>query len=641
MHRSLNTYKVSESVFPRSCSSNNFLGLRNGYFRLSCQVNRLLSAYLTVFFIIPAAFFTATLFTSCTDEASVTEFSQGKDAVIRFQINADTPKDATTRSVDEDKISDLHILVYNSAGELTGKSYTTFSGTTYTVSVLARSGTGCKIYAIANTGSPALFDGAVAGTEDKLKAMTTNLATWATFNATSGTVYLPMSGSVTTDISAGTSSLQGGITVKRLMARITLNVGVAAGSGITISGYRVYGIPGRSYYVPHPLATEEQTIDAQTTRAVDASLPANSGDWINSGLVSLANVTSFSGNFYMYENRAGVNAGITAQNQKIKANVPATPADSAAYVMIYGRSSTYTSLSWKIYLGANNTGNFNIKRNNQYTYTITLKPTESDTRIIFKKLVWAGSNIYWNGSKLTFDPSPVNPANPTTQELANMKKQGVAFRWGSLVGISLSTTYVTYTPTYNSAVPANSTWSTGSNAYTNIAYITDNVLNGGQNNTFLNDVAQNTDANYAAYKGDICQYLSKTGTVSGSWRMPTSKEFNPGGVIDNASVAWTTSSTPWAKFGSFAVESSNAQGTTQLSSGGKYMINGNSSSFPAPGYRNYTDGTLYVVGSYGYYWSCSGNGSTSAYYFYFYDNDLLPAMASSRQYGFAIRCVQN
>ncbi|TWV14418.1 DUF4906 domain-containing protein [Bacteroidaceae bacterium HV4-6-C5C] len=630
-------YKVRTNLLAKIDVNNNDFGTRpkpDGFYR------RMRKRSFSSLILCLSTLVAANLFVSCTTNEPTTEFSQGKDAVIRFQINADTPKDATTRSVDEDKISDLHILVYNSAGELTGKSYTTFSGTTYTVSVLARSGTGCKIYAIANTGSPTLFDGAVAGTEDKLKAMTTNLATWATFNATSGTVYLPMSGSVTTDISAGTSSLQGGITVKRLMARITLNVGVAAGSGITISGYRVYGIPGKSYYVAHPLATEEQTIDAQTTRAVDASLPANSGDWINSGLVSLANVTSFSGNFYMYENRAGVNAGITAQNQKIKANVPATPADSAAYVMIYGKGGNYSSLSWKVYLGANNTGNFNIKRNNQYTYTITLKINSLDTRVTYNpKLIWAGSNIYWDGTKLTFDAPPVDPANPTTQELTNQKKQGVFFMWGSLVGISpngsngsaYNSSVRLYIPSFNSTTPQSSSWDktkTGDTMdwSTGIPYVSTNdaTIN-------LNDASQNTDVNYKAYKGDICQYLSKTGAISGSWRMPTVNEFQSSGSWSYLS-GWTDLA--------IAGDETGMSGLTSITPGIVITATGGTARFPASGYRN-NYGALRDVGQYGNYWSSSTYSETTGYFLYFSSTNVIPANGVYRQVGFSVRCVRN
>jgi len=588
---------------------------------------------------------------SCSENFQVdSQFSDPKDAIIRFQINTDTPKDATTRSVNEDKINDLHVLVYNSAGELTGKSYTTFSSTTYTVSVLTRSGTGCNIYAIANTGSPTLFDGTVVSTETKLKAMTTNLATWNTFNNTSGTVYLPMSGSVTTNISAGTTSLQGGITVKRLMARITLNVGISSGSGVTISGYRIYGIPGRSYYVSRPLSTEDQTTDSQTARAGDASLPANPANWMNSGLVSLSDATSFSTDFYTYENRAGVNSAITAQNQKIKANVPATPADSAAYVMIYGKASGYSNLSWKIYLGANNTSNFNLKRNCKYTYNITLKPNDSDTRIIYKKsgIVWAGSNIYWNGSKLTFDSAPVDPTNPTTQELSNQRKQGVFFKWGALVGVSSNASSYDgaapiYVPSYNSTIPTSSSWlvQNGSQMGWNaIPYFTDNLTVVGQTSTFLNDAAQNTDANYASLKGDICKYLSRTGAVSGKWRMPTTHEYNPNGVGDRVFVAWTDNTAPWSMLGTFGAESGNAQGTSLFSSGCTYLLGNSRSNFSSSGYRDYPNGLLSRTGFTGEYWTSSAySGTEYSYYFHFSDT-LSPSFYNPRNYGFVIRCIQ-
>jgi hypothetical protein len=306
-------------------------------------------------------------------------------------------------------------------------------------------------------------------------------------------------------------------------------------------------------------------------------------------------------------------------------------------VIIYGKASGYTFLSWKIYLGANNTTNFNMKRNSQYSYAITLKPNDIDTRIQYKELIWAGSNIYWNetNQRLTFDTETAD---------ANNKKQGVCFKWGSLVGVSLSSTYVTYTPTYNSITPANSTWTTGSTSFASITYFTDNVTDGSQTNTYLNNATQNTDANYVAYKGDICKYLSKTGAVSGSWRMPTAKEYNSAGLADNASVSWTTATAPWAYFGSFGGETSsaNAQGTFSLSSGGIYTVDGSSSSFSASGFRSYTDATLNYVGQYGDYWSSSAyTGSTNGYCLYFGSIHVSPAYSGIRQYGFAVRCVQN
>jgi hypothetical protein len=431
------------------------------------------------------------------------------------------------------------------------------------------------------------------------------------------------------------------------VAKVTLDVSIASGSGITISGYCIYGIPTKSYYIAHPLNTEDSADDTQTTRATDACLPANSGDWTESGQIALSNVTSLNTSFYMYENRAGVNSSITVQKNKIKDNVPGTPADSAVYVVIYGKAPGYSSLSWKIYLGANNTSNFNMKRNCQYTYNITLKPNDSDTRITYKKsgTVWAGSNIYWDGTKLTFD---------TEATAANNKKQGVFFKWGSLIGVSpngaLGSLYNTssvllYIPSYVSDSPISSSWTgttTGSNMdWIKIPYITDSGSPYGQTSTYLNDAAQNTSTTYAAYKGDICQYLSKTGAVSGSWRMPTAKEFNAGGLTDNAYVEWTASTAPWAKSGSFGAESGNEQGTTQLSSGGTYTVNGVSTSFPASGYRTYSIGTLSGVGTYGYCWSSSASNASNGFRLILSSNYVYPAYGNYRQFGYPVRCVQN
>lgn len=568
---------------------------------------------------------------------------------LRFALSTASSHDASTRVMDESAINDLYLLVYDASHQLLKREYYSSplaSPSDLTLSV--RSGSGYTVYGIANTGDESLFsDVSSIRTEEGLKTFTTSaLSSW---NSIEGSNYMLMSGSVAGVTVLASSSNPSNpvstcsLSLKRLAAKVALDVGIAAGSNVTISGYRIYGIPKKSYYIAHPLSTEENVdgVDTQTTRAEDACLPANGGDWTDSGELTPTSGTSINTSFYMYENRPGVNTAITAQLQKVKANVPASPADSAAYVVIYGKAPGYVSLSWKIYLGANNTTNFNIKRNCTYTCTVTLKPNDSDVRINYNKLIWAGSNIYWDGTKLTFDPAPVDPTNPTAQELINMQKQGVCFQWGSLIGISLSSTYVTYTPTYNSGNPTGSTWSEGATTWGTF-YLADAGSDYGQTNTFLNDAAQNTDADYAAYKGDICQYLSKTGAVSGRWRMPTAKEYNSAGVADTTLVSWTSTSTPWAYFGSFddQISNVNAQGTISIPSGGTYTVNGASSSYPASGYRNIV-GKSRMVGQGGFYWSSSAGSSTDGYYLGFNSSYVYSAYFNNRQYGVAVRCVQN
>jgi hypothetical protein len=558
--------------------------------------------------------------------------------VLGFELSAGSQANVTTRSVDENAINDIHLLVYDGSHKLLKKEY--FPSPTSSpvqLTMLLPAGSGYTVYGIANTGNGSLFSNVSAvDTEDKLKAFSTGaLSSW---NAIGSGSNLLLSGSVgNVTVSASSSNVSApastcSLSLKRLVAKVTLDVSIASGSGITISGYRIYGIPTKSYYIAHPLNTEDSADDTNTSRATDACLPENSDtDWTNSGQIKLSNATSFNTSFYMYENRVGVNTTIAAQKNKMKANVPGTPADSAAYMVIDGMALGYRRLSWKIYLGANNTSNFNMKRNWPYTYTITLKANDSDTRITYKKSksIWAGSNIYWDGSKLTFD---------IEETTTNNQKQGVCFQWGSLIGISLSSDYVTYTPTYNSDNPTSSIWSSGSTSWGSF-YITDAGSDYGQTNTFLNDAAQNEDADYTAKKGDICQYLSKIGAVSGSWRMPTAREFNPeiygGGDWSGAG------NTIWTPFGSFDSVSGSVDGqSTNISSGGTYTVDGGTSSFPASGYHK-IDGTLNYVGVTGYYWSSSASSETKGFRFYFNNDVVYPAFSNSRQFGFVVRCVQN
>ena len=575
------------------------------------------------------------LLSGCLAEDISDEKKEAPMGILRFELSAERASRADTRStVNESTINDIHLLVYNADDVLIGHEYfTSPTGSPVSLQMTLRAGSGYTVYGIANTGNSGLFSSSAVATKAGLEVQTTALL--SSYNDIGNGSYLLMSGSaanVAVNASSSGSASACSLSLKRLAAKVTLNVSIADGSGITISGYRIYGLPKKSYYMAHPLGTTEDIADdANTSRATDACLPASSGDWTESGQITLSNVTSLNTSFYMYENRVGVNSSITAQSNKIKTKVPATPADSAAYVVIYGKGTGYSSLSWKIYLGGNNTSNFNMKRNWQYTYTIKLKANDSDTRITYKRSsIWAGSNIYWDGSKLTFD---------TETTTANNQKQGVCFQWGSLVGISLNSSYKTYTPIFNSANPTTSTWSSGATSWGNF-YITDSGSPYGQTSAYLNDAAQNEDVDYIAKKGDICKYLSKTGAVSGNWRMPTAKEFNP--EIYGGGGWYGSGNTIWTPFGSFGIESGNVQGTTQFSSGGIYTVNGSSSRFPASGYRYVGEnGALYNVGQNGLYWSSSASNATEGFSLLFSNGSVIPAYSGSRQDGFVVRCVQN
>lgn len=290
---------------------------------------------------------------------------EGRPATIRLKVKSVEEMDVATRTAEEYPINDLHVLVYNSDGELIGQKY---QETGSDITVNTQSANGCTVYAIANTAKSDLFAGADIHSETYLKKMVCSISAWDELESKS----LPMTGKSSVDISAGSQSLS--MEVSRMAAKVTLNIGVKPSSGITIKSYKISNVPLCSYYIPRPLGTEIDTDDA----AAGEDAPTKTADWANSAVISLAAATTtVDKTFYMFENRRGVVNTIKEEKNK---NQKAAP-DHATYIEIYGSASNKLELVWRVYLGANNTSNFNIKRNCAYTYNITLSDTYSDTRV--------------------------------------------------------------------------------------------------------------------------------------------------------------------------------------------------------------------------------------------------------------------
>lgn len=293
---------------------------------------------------------------SCQSEEEDMEdvgMEEGLPATIRVEVQGEEQVNFVTRTVNESVISDLHILVYNSAGELIGQKYQTGSST---VTINTRSSTGCTIYAVANTGKADLFKGYTIHKESYLKSMVYSLTNWDDLNK--GT-NLPMTGCMkSVNIKAGANTLSGTLVLTRMVAKVELKIKVKESSGINITNLKIYNLPKSSYYV-------FGTTDAANTT------------WLNCGGISPSSTTTAGTIFYMFENRRGTKT-ISVQKDKTTANAPA----HATYVEINGTIGTVTA-KWTVYLGENNTSDFNIKRNGNYTYNITLNEVAAtDTRVV-------------------------------------------------------------------------------------------------------------------------------------------------------------------------------------------------------------------------------------------------------------------
>lgn len=227
---------------------------------------------------------------------------------------------------------------------------------------------------------------------------------------------------------------------------------------------------------------------------------------------------------------------------------------------------------------------------------------------------WAGSNIYWDGSKLTFND---------VGDYVCQNYIGVYFKWGSLYGISPVDNFSYLTVVYKPDGSMTSDMNWNSIPRVNDATIshTPSLGKDARDWAYLYEI---TDGDSGI--GDICKYLTEKGWAPAGkeWRMPTSKEFE------------SANSYTYISYGENG--SVDASGTSFIGEGYKKDDIGQPF-FTRSGFRNSNDGTIVNVGSLGYYWSGTPSG-VSAYNLYLSTNYLSPAENwNGRSSSFSVRCV--
>jgi len=172
---------------------------------------------------------------------------------------------------------------------------------------------------------------------------------------------LVMAGRTTENIDFSTYLLT--LRLYRKAARIAYNVKVAQPAvdmGITLLSAQLCNLPDRApLYEPEGAGTAETSYHAGEEQAAEA------------GAITL------SGTRYMFPNCRGEVPTIATQDQKNRANAPA----NASYLRIRAQKAG-AALEYIIYLGANNTTDFNVRQNEAHTYDVTIwSDTRTDTRI--------------------------------------------------------------------------------------------------------------------------------------------------------------------------------------------------------------------------------------------------------------------
>jgi hypothetical protein len=256
----------------------------------------------------------------------------------------------------------------------------------------------------------------------------------------------------------------------------------------------------------------------------------------------------------------------------------------------------------------------------KYSLTMDLKRT----------LVWAGSNVYWNGSYLTFDA-------PGSGSVA----QGVFFKWGSLIGISAGAegvygydsstnpypdpdfNFADYGPNTTLYYPGGGTTTAQYMPWSDIPSRENESIPSGTNlESYLSDDERNAisaGTGWDVYKGDICRYISENGNGPEGWtymyRMPTRAEMGEKSSYAYGDAdGWTkTSGTSWSYSSTYGGLTS-PDGTTGM----PIYVSNSGVNFPISGLRTggyagtgsvYDPGALQEINYGGYYWASTADGS--------------------------------
>lgn len=302
---------------------------------------------------------------SCTKDAGTDDASATADTACPVTFRLETEAAAGIAPLNEPStrisrpILDLNFLVYND-GSLVRAGYMT-SPMIPTMKLVP--GT-YRVYAVANFGHQL---GPVS--EEELLRLS------APVTAPEGFVQgdaMYLSGMLTLNVTGPTT---GRIVLRRLAAKVNLTVRIADDFK---DAYLVHVLPGNAPADCPAFAEHRLSASAPQLEFPYADLTPGA-------------LRTFTMSYYQYENLAGTNPAVIHQRERTDANAP----EGASYVSIRVlRNGAW--FDYKVYLGGNNTSDFNVRRNTVYNYDITIEGVDADDLRISST-----EYIFWAGRKLS------------------------------------------------------------------------------------------------------------------------------------------------------------------------------------------------------------------------------------------------
>ena len=183
---------------------------------------------------------------------------------------------------------------------------------------------------------------------------------------------IPMTATRDITVSSSTTTLPA-MVVERNAAKIEYTISVDSSDPIKLRSVQFCNVP------------------LQETLFGDGKPSTNASDYTQGELIELGNGTNYSGTTYLFENAQGIVSSIKDQKDKSPSNAPTY----ATYMRIFAQGKDKV-LEYIVYLGCNNTTDFNVLRNTHHKMNIVIKgENEVDNRVFsYDGLYYGDANCY-------------------------------------------------------------------------------------------------------------------------------------------------------------------------------------------------------------------------------------------------------
>ncbi len=267
------------------------------------------------------------------------DMSKGRQARLTLNICEEGPCWAT-RAADEKAVQDVNVFLYDVRG-IARPQHFYVQGGVLECSVPVGE---YEVYAVANL-------------HEDMGAMDRGALLAYEFRVPRSYASLPMSGQAVCTVGPKTQSVT--VSVRRNVAKIVCNISLNG----TVHDLKLQSVQMMDMASATTLFAEDQ--QAQELCSSELSAMAS------------YEVRNVSRTYYLAENCRGEVPGIASQQQKCADNAP----EGATFLRIKAQRGS-RQVIYDVYLGENNTSNFDVRRNTVYTLNIIIRgENETDTRV--------------------------------------------------------------------------------------------------------------------------------------------------------------------------------------------------------------------------------------------------------------------